>query len=617
MTPYTLGFTGRSGTDRQAYVADLAAALRTYRPLLDALGHGAGTAACELRFAPLVGIGPLTDTRIDGHHVLAVGPHLLISRQRSDGELPETVIECLDERTQPVYSRPGAPYLHITSQAAPPTAATVRAALAGTLTAPHRTRKVRLHRFTNADGPYYAADPDFHPDGTFTALHLYPATDVRPHSGYTDATRPLLNALLAHKRARGLARRDEFPHATSTDVAAVLHALTAQAHGLETADPAAAAHLREQIHPQAAAYAAALEQADYPPHLFFSRTFTIDTGQIVNQGRAEKLFRGLTATNGEPMTPREERGFGQASLSTVRGPDLADHPPAPRPRRPPAHRRHREEEPARQLPEPARGRTRPLPPVPGHAHHRLPPAPPRPGPARRLDRAHQHDAGPHRVRSARPAPDRHVEAVFTGARAEGERDAKPARPPGTAAILAAMTSAPSTPAAPFSRIKVRTGALVFCGDDIALIRRDRTGSTHYTPPGGNVEDGEDFRQALARELAEELDLDIDQADGGDLLWVVDQRVSRPGPTPPPRTLHLIYRLYITPEVRAALAEQGLDELPDGSHEVGVIEWVDYRKTADLPIFPPLGPALAALADPRATVGDAALDAVTDENYTWV
>ncbi|UQW99183.1 hypothetical protein [Streptomyces sp. RerS4] len=41
---------------------------------------------------------------------------------------------------------------------------------------------------------------------------------------------------------------------------------------------------------------------------------------VLNQGRAEKLFRGLTATNGEPMTPREERGFGQASLSTVRGP---------------------------------------------------------------------------------------------------------------------------------------------------------------------------------------------------------------------------------------------------------------------------------------------------------
>ncbi|MFD1935106.1 hypothetical protein ACFSKW_26890 [Nonomuraea mangrovi] len=320
ITPYTIGYAGRGvGMSRKAYIEDLAAALATYRPLLDRLGHGAATAACELRFAPLLGLSELIDTHIDGHHILACGPHLLVAAHPGHEPMPETIIERLDERTQPVFSQPGALYLHIVSDAAAPDAATVQAALAGMLALPHRARSVRLHRFSNADGPYYAADPDFHDDGTFTALHLYPRTEARKVSGYTDATRWFLNALLAHKSSRGLRRRDDFA-ATRGDVEAVLASLAEQADAADLIDVRAARHLREQVLPQATAYARALDLAGYPPRLFFSRRFSIDTGQIVNQGRAQGLFRGLAATNGEPMTPREERGFGQASLSTVRGP---------------------------------------------------------------------------------------------------------------------------------------------------------------------------------------------------------------------------------------------------------------------------------------------------------
>lgn len=117
-------------------------------------------------------------------------------------------------------------------------------------------------------------------------------------------------------------------------------------------------------------------------------------------------------------------------------------------------------------------------------------------------------------------------------------------------------------------------------------------------------------------MHEELDLDTTQAEP-ELLWVVDQRVSRPGSTPPPRKLHLIYRLHISEETRARLATEEHDELEDGSHEVGIIEWVDHRKAGDLPIFPPIGPAVASLETPHATASSVALPAVTDENYTWV
>ncbi|GHE14811.1 hypothetical protein [Streptomyces alanosinicus] len=321
VTPYTWGFADRGpGMSRAAYVEDLAAALRVYRPLLDHLGHGAASAACELRFAPLLGLSELTDTTVDGRRVLACGPHLLIAREQGGEVLPETVIERLDEHTQPVFSRPGTVFLHVVSDHVAPTAETVRTALAGTLAVPHRSEWVRVHRFANADGPYYAADPDFHPDGTFTALHLYPKTALRKAAGYTDATRWFLNTLLAHKQAHGLERRAEFHDATGHDVDAVLAALLDEAQALKETDATAAEHLRTSVHPQVAAYASALERAGYPPSTFFSRRFTIDTGQIVNQGRAKALLRGLAATDGEPMTPREERGFGQVSLSTVRGP---------------------------------------------------------------------------------------------------------------------------------------------------------------------------------------------------------------------------------------------------------------------------------------------------------
>lgn len=70
-------------------------------------------------------------------------------------------------------------------------------------------------------------------------------------------------------------------------------------------------------------------------------------------------------------------------------------------------------------------------------------------------------------------------------------------------------------------------------------------------------------------------------------------------------------------MRATLAERELDELPDGSHEAGVIDWIDHRRTAALPVYPPVGPALAALTDPRATASRVVLEAMTDSNYTWV
>ncbi|WP_449061477.1 NUDIX hydrolase [Planomonospora algeriensis] len=170
---------------------------------------------------------------------------------------------------------------------------------------------------------------------------------------------------------------------------------------------------------------------------------------------------------------------------------------------------------------------------------------------------------------------------------------------------------------PFSRVKIRVGAVVFCGGDVALIRRDRPTGPHYTLPGGNVETGEDLLGALRRELAEELRLKAGQATEPKLCWIQDQMVTRPGPTPPPRKLHLIFRCHLFPGVRATLATVEYDEVPGGGHEPGAIEWVDYRTTAELPLFPLVGGVLSALPHPQAPVGNPWLAPITDATYTWV
>lgn len=254
-----------------------------------------------MRFAPLLDTADLTDTIVDGRHVLACGPHLLISLGEYDSELPLTVVERLDERTQPVFSTSGRRYLHLVSDRLAADAATVRAVLAGQVAAPHASRTVKVFRFTNADGDYYAADPDFHGDGTFTALHLYPVTDTRKRSGYTDATRHFLNTLLAYKAARGFGRRDPFPNATFADVADVLARMETTAATLgQGLNQRAATHLAETVIPLLHGYAEALELASYPAATFFSRDFTVDTGQIVNQGRAMGLFRVWSPSTASP-----------------------------------------------------------------------------------------------------------------------------------------------------------------------------------------------------------------------------------------------------------------------------------------------------------------------------
>ncbi len=326
-TPYTIGWTEAGAhadiTSRAQFINDFSTALQIYRPLIAHLGPGQETACVELRFKPLLATYPqeaFVEMFVDGHHAIHCGPHILV--RNTAGATPLKMAEVVGVRGRnPVFNQPPVSYHLLTTNAAignddwQSLACKCIAGNSGEI--PKRT--VDLYLLSNRDGSYYVADPTFFEDGTFRALHLYPATRYRKLSGYTDATRFFLNALLAYKLKKGIRRREPFPEATKADTQGVIDLLHETANTLWTRDAIAARHIEQEVAPIVAAYAKALQLAGYPSSYFFDGKFTVDTGQIVNQGRARGLFRGLVSREDEPMTPHEERGYGAASISSDRG----------------------------------------------------------------------------------------------------------------------------------------------------------------------------------------------------------------------------------------------------------------------------------------------------------
>ncbi|WP_158678617.1 hypothetical protein [Streptomyces sulphureus] len=318
-TPFAHGWSAGDGkaqkTSRRDFVADFTEALRTYRPLLEQAGAGKDAVCVELRFRPLAVRAAVTDTVLDGHHVLASGPHLLVSRDPVGGPPRLAHITGIgpggaagrypSPAADPEFSEPPSPYLLATSDALAAGGAQdfLRRVRAGEHTSAE-LREVEVYRLTNRDGPYYAIDPRL--SGSLRPLQLYPETDRRA-AGYNDASRHFLRTLVDYKAQHGAGRREELVGATVRDVARALYALRVRARKFDAYDARAAAHVREEILPMVRVVAGAILSAGLPPALFFSRRFTLDTGQAANHGRARALFKGLAGTEDEPMSPWEER----------------------------------------------------------------------------------------------------------------------------------------------------------------------------------------------------------------------------------------------------------------------------------------------------------------------
>ncbi|SEC76837.1 ADP-ribose pyrophosphatase YjhB, NUDIX family [Streptomyces sp. 2131.1] len=172
-----------------------------------------------------------------------------------------------------------------------------------------------------------------------------------------------------------------------------------------------------------------------------------------------------------------------------------------------------------------------------------------------------------------------------------------------------MTTTQGVPALPIRVCAALVEGDLAAGGELCLIRRERPTGAQYSLPGGILHPDEQVPEALARELREELGLDVAALPGRPrLLWAQDQATTRPGRPGTFRRLHLIHLLAVDREVRAALPAAELD-----AEDRTRVVWVTLAEAAGLHLYPPVGPALGGLTGPAA---DVLLPPVTDRTYAW-
>jgi 8-oxo-dGTP pyrophosphatase MutT (NUDIX family) len=174
------------------------------------------------------------------------------------------------------------------------------------------------------------------------------------------------------------------------------------------------------------------------------------------------------------------------------------------------------------------------------------------------------------------------------------------------------TTAPAD-ATPATALTVRACCLILHDRQVALIHRHRPGGDQYSVPGGVVHADEQVTAALARELGEELGLDVTTLPRQpELRWVQDQITSRPATTTPFRRLHLIHVLPdLPPTARHAMAATEQDADDDAQ-----ITWTPIGHAAGLHLYPAVGAAIQTLTGTRDPPLPVLLPPLSDQSFCW-
>jgi 8-oxo-dGTP pyrophosphatase MutT (NUDIX family) len=176
-----------------------------------------------------------------------------------------------------------------------------------------------------------------------------------------------------------------------------------------------------------------------------------------------------------------------------------------------------------------------------------------------------------------------------------------------------VTTAAPAQAAPATALTVRACCLLLHDGQVALIHRQRPGGDQYSVPGGIVHADEEVPAALARELDEELGLDVTALPRPpELRWVQDQITTRPGSTGPFRRLHLIHVLTDLP----SRARQAMAATEQDAEDYAQITWAPIGQAAGLHLYPAVGAAIETLAGTRTQGPPVLLPPITDQSFRW-
>jgi hypothetical protein len=322
-TPYT-----NNGTHNpKEYFSDFANMLRIYRPVVDhLLTKGANkyhVAITQFRYKPLVFAtsNNLEDKVISDHHVLHIGPYVLISAETKKERPPIAKVLSKGDRSIKLDQKP-CPYHVIVSDQSMGSRNWEKFAVGFIKELSERQdpsvdrTRVSHHlgqliQFENEDGPYYAVDdPAFCDPDKFDGLNIYPKTANRLSSGYFDSHRPFLRAILQYKQTRELGVNEDFDLATWDDVDKAIKSIWDRSKTMKRVNSGLADYLEKETIPMARAYQKILQQAGYSPAYFFSPWFTRDLGHLSNVGRATSEFKGLVSRKDIPPSPNEYRSAG-------------------------------------------------------------------------------------------------------------------------------------------------------------------------------------------------------------------------------------------------------------------------------------------------------------------